>query len=70
MRPFKWQIVCVKNFMHTHFFDNGAHFSISCGISEIAGRDADFFEIYRRSDKALYKAKLAGRNQCATFQET
>ncbi|NAW89780.1 MULTISPECIES: sensor domain-containing diguanylate cyclase [unclassified Vibrio] len=59
-----------KEFYAYAFFDNGAHFSISCGISEIAGNDADFFEIYRRSDKALYKAKLAGRNQCATFQET
>lgn len=36
---------------------------ISLGVSTYTKSDTEFYEIYSRSDKALYKAKLAGRNR-------
>ncbi|MGD8170657.1 sensor domain-containing diguanylate cyclase [Vibrio sp. TRT 21S02] len=51
------------------FFADEARFSISCGITEIYDTDTDFFDVYRRSDRALYKAKRAGRNKSISIPE-
>ncbi|MDX2367529.1 MAG: GGDEF domain-containing protein [Colwellia sp.] len=40
---------------------------ISLGVSTYTKSDIEFYEMYSRSDKALYKAKLAGRNRVCTF---
>tara|TARA_Y100001956_G_scaffold46276_3_gene44993 strand:+ start:3068 stop:3979 length:912 start_codon:yes stop_codon:yes gene_type:complete len=42
-----------------------APFSISCGVTELAPEDGDFFALYRRADQALYEAKHNGRNKSA-----
>jgi diguanylate cyclase (GGDEF)-like protein len=40
---------------------------ISLGVSTYTKIDTEFYEIYSRSDKALYKAKLAGRNRVCSL---
>lgn len=42
---------------------------ISLGISSYREGDFEFNQIYARSDKALYQAKLTGRNKTCTFNE-
>ncbi len=37
--------------------------SISCGVTELIPEDHDFFDLYRRADKALYESKNLGRNK-------
>jgi diguanylate cyclase len=37
--------------------------TISCGIAPFAG-DASIDTVFSRADKALYKAKKAGKNRC------
>ena len=37
--------------------------TISIGVSEVDASDNDHSDILERADKALYKAKEAGRNQ-------
>ena len=39
--------------------------SISCGLAELKGRDT-IDTLFKRADKALYKAKETGRNRCIT----
>lgn len=56
-----------KGFSEHDFFNDNATFSISCGITQIDRDDADFFDLYRRSDKALYKAKIQGKNRSDTI---
>ncbi|QFT13493.1 GGDEF domain-containing protein [Vibrio sp. THAF190c] len=38
------------------------HVTVSIGIAEFGDKD-DFESLYQRADKAMYKAKVAGRNQ-------
>jgi diguanylate cyclase len=37
--------------------------TISCGLSEFAGEDTPE-TVFKRADKALYKAKGEGKNRC------
>ncbi len=46
-----------------HSFDNNLHVTISIGIAEYS-HDETGFEWIGRADKAMYKAKNAGRNLC------
>ena len=39
--------------------------TVSCGLAELKGRDT-IDTIFKRADKALYKAKETGRNRCIT----
>jgi len=43
---------------------------ISLGVSTYIEGDFDFHEIYIRSDKALYQAKLTGRNKSCILEKT
>ncbi|ERB64935.1 diguanylate cyclase [Vibrio coralliilyticus] len=45
------------------FFTDNNNFSISCGVTELTEKDKDFFDLYRRADKALYVSKNKGRNR-------
>ena len=39
--------------------------TVSCGLAELKGKDT-LDTIFKRADKALYKAKETGRNRCIT----
>jgi diguanylate cyclase len=43
--------------------DNNVPITISCGLAEFKGKD-NLDTIFKRADKALYKAKDSGRNRC------
>ncbi|MDQ3930712.1 MAG: GGDEF domain-containing protein, partial [Chloroflexota bacterium] len=43
--------------------------SVSCGISAYSPTMRDATELVEQSDAALYKAKQAGKNQVAIWQE-
>jgi diguanylate cyclase (GGDEF)-like protein len=47
--------------------DRELHVGLSIGISVFRGEDADEVDIVRRSDLALYRAKMAGRNLIHMF---
>jgi diguanylate cyclase (GGDEF)-like protein len=42
---------------------------ISLGVSSYTKGDLDFNEVYVRSDKALYQAKMTGRNKTCIYEE-
>ncbi|MFT5394953.1 MAG: diguanylate cyclase [Gammaproteobacteria bacterium] len=43
--------------------DKTVQITISCGLAEFKGKD-NLDTIFKRTDKALYKAKNSGRNCC------
>jgi GGDEF domain-containing protein len=45
---------------------DGARFSVSIGIS-VQGGAADFDQMYREADAALYHAKAEGKKRIALF---
>ena len=49
--------------VESHLFGSWLQATISVGISVAQALDANDYEIIRRADSALYKAKNAGRNQ-------
>lgn len=44
-------------------FGSGVHFTASIGIATFKGNDADIDALLYRADRALYEAKLSGRNK-------
>lgn len=48
--------------------DQSVPITISCGIAEFKGKD-NLDTIFKRADKALYKAKETGRNRCITEEQ-
>jgi diguanylate cyclase (GGDEF)-like protein len=49
---------------HPLALDGGAHpCTISLGVAVLSASDANFSDLLRRADRALYAAKAAGRNQ-------
>jgi diguanylate cyclase (GGDEF)-like protein len=47
---------------------SGATFGVSIGICVARAPDANFENLYRSADQALYKAKTAGKNRYVIFQ--
>jgi diguanylate cyclase len=48
-----------------HFHDRPVQVTMSCGITSFGGED-DVDIAFDRADRALYQAKKAGKNRCAT----
>jgi diguanylate cyclase len=48
-----------------HYEDNAVNISVSAGLACFTGND-DIEDVFKRADKALYKAKANGRNCCLT----
>jgi len=50
-------------------WSGGIQPKISLGVSSYTEGDSDFYEIYSRSDKALYQAKSTGRNKICMHEK-
>ena len=48
--------------------DQNVPITISCGLAEFKGKD-NLDSIFKRADKALYKAKETGRNRCISEEQ-
>ncbi|TNF36004.1 MAG: GGDEF domain-containing protein, partial [Gammaproteobacteria bacterium] len=46
-----------------HYHGKGVTITVSCGVSSFRENDT-VEQVFERADKALYKAKKNGRNQC------
>ncbi|MEG1030703.1 MAG: sensor domain-containing diguanylate cyclase [Acinetobacter sp.] len=49
--------------MQIHYDDDVIRFTVSIGIAEVKTYDTDAEDVFKRADKALYRAKKSGRNQ-------
>ena len=45
------------------------HFSCSIGLAFADSRYVEFQELFNRADRALYRAKAAGKNQCVCYRD-
>jgi len=52
----------LRQLTETHFFTEKIHLTLSCGVTQMQGKD-DSHRVVMRADDALYKAKHEGRNR-------
>ncbi|PLX93183.1 MAG: hypothetical protein C0621_08260 [Desulfuromonas sp.] len=52
----------MRQLTETHFFTEKIHLTLSCGVTQMQGKD-DSHRVVMRADDALYKAKHEGRNR-------
>ncbi|MDH1801974.1 sensor domain-containing diguanylate cyclase [Acinetobacter johnsonii] len=62
MRVFK-RICSTIEAMEVHYEQEVLCFTVSIGVAEVGKHDADAEDVFKRTDKALYCAKQAGRNR-------
>ena len=49
--------------MQIHYDDHIICFTVSIGVAEVKRHDTNIESVFKRADKALYRAKKSGRNQ-------
>ncbi|MEG0344582.1 MAG: sensor domain-containing diguanylate cyclase [Acinetobacter sp.] len=57
------RILATIEMMQIHYDDNIICLTVSIGVAEVKKHDADIEGVFKRADKALYRAKKSGRNQ-------
>ena len=62
MRIFK-RICSTIEAMEVNYEQEVLCFTVSIGVAEVAKQDAAAEDVFKRADKALYRAKEAGRNR-------
>ena len=62
MQVFK-RICSTIEAMEVHYEEEVLCFTVSIGVAEVGKYDADAEDVFKRADKALYRAKQAGRNR-------